>query len=78
MKLMQELGFRAKIRRKRYMQNQYVTPVGSRVTENLLNRRFYADRPNQKWLTDVTKYRVGDQWVYLSGVLVLYNNEIVS
>lgn len=26
------------------------------LAENVLNRRFYADRPNEKWLTDVTEF----------------------
>ena len=27
------------------------------IAENLLNRQFYADKPNEKWLTDVTEFR---------------------
>lgn len=39
---------------------------------------FTAERPNQKWLTDVTQYRVGERWLYLSAVKNLFNNEIVA
>ena len=27
------------------------------VAENILNREFYADAPNEKWLTDVTEFK---------------------
>ena len=52
------------------------------LAENILNREFYADAPNQKWLTDVTefKYYVGQEKrkVYLSAILDLYDRRIVA
>ena len=27
------------------------------IAENLLDRQFHADKPNEKWLTDVTEFR---------------------
>lgn len=52
------------------------------LAENVLNREFYADQPNQKWLTDVTefKYYIGTEKhkVYLSAILDLYDRRIVS
>ena len=52
------------------------------LADNLLNREFKADKPNQKWLTDVTefKYYVGIEVkkVYLSAILDLYDRRIVS
>lgn len=52
------------------------------VAENLLNRQFYASKPNEKWLTDVTefKYYTGIEVhkVYLSAILDLYDRRIVS
>ncbi len=52
------------------------------IAENLLAREFYADSPNQKWLTDVTefKYYIGleKHKVYLSAILDLYDRRIVS
>lgn len=57
-------------------------PNPSYVAENLLNRNFHADSPNQKWLTDVTEFRyfVGleAKKVYLSAILDLYDRRIVS
>jgi transposase InsO family protein len=52
------------------------------IAENILNREFTADEPNQKWLTDVTefKYYTGIEVhkVYLSAILDLYDRRIVS
>jgi transposase InsO family protein len=52
------------------------------VAENILNREFHADKPNEKWLTDVTefKYCVGIELhkVYLSAILDLFDRRIVS
>lgn len=52
------------------------------LAENVLNRRFYADRPNEKWLTDVTEfhYYVGPtvRKLYLSTILDLCDRRIVS
>ena len=46
--------------------------------ENLLNREFHADRPNRKWVTDIS-YIHTKQWVlYLSMIRDLYDNSIVS
>lgn len=52
------------------------------ITENYLNRDFHADKPNEKWLTDVTefKYYTGLEVhkVYLSAILDLYDRRIVA
>lgn len=52
------------------------------IAENILNREFHADAPNEKWLTDVTefKYYIGQEKhkVYLSAILDLYDRRIVS
>ena len=52
------------------------------IAKNYLNRQFYADGPNMKWLTDVTefKYYVGPEIrkLYLSAVLDLYDRRIVA
>lgn len=52
------------------------------IAENILNREFTADAPNEKWLTDVTefKYYVGTvkHKIYLSAILDLFDRRIVS
>ncbi|GKU75947.1 hypothetical protein L3i20_v203440 [Paenibacillus sp. L3-i20] len=65
-RLMKEMGLRAIIRRKRFHPTSYQVAVSDgRIAENLLNRDFKAEKPNQKWVTDITQYRVLDQKIYL-------------
>lgn len=72
---MLELGLKSTVRPKRY--KSYKGEVGTVVTD-LLQRDFKANSPNQKWVTDVTEFKVGEQKVYLSPVIDLYNQEVVS
>jgi transposase InsO family protein len=48
------------------------------VAPNVLKRDFEADRPNQKWLTDITYIPTGEGWLYLATVLDLYSRRIVG
>ena len=52
------------------------------IAENLLNRQFYADKPNEKWLTDVTEFKwyegIEVHKIYLSAILDLCDRRIVS
>ena len=52
------------------------------LAENLLNRQFYAERPNEKWLTDVTEFKwyegIEVHKVYLSAILDLCDRRIVA
>ena len=46
--------------------------------ENLLNRDFHADRPNQKWVTDISYIPTGQGFLYLSVIRDLYDRSIVA
>lgn len=52
------------------------------IAENILNREFYADKPNEKWLTDVTEFKYYEgitvHKIYLSAVLDLFDRRIVA
>ena len=52
------------------------------IAENVLNREFTAEKPNEKWLTDVTEFKwyegIEKHKVYLSAILDLYDRRIVS
>ena len=74
-RLMKECGLICVIRRKKY--RSYKGEIG-KIAPNVLKRNFYAEKPNQKWVTDVTEFAVNDKKVYLSPILDLYNGEIVS
>lgn len=79
LRLMQELRVQAIIRRKYVHRTSHEVAVSDgRIAENILKRDFNADRLNQKWVTDVTQYRVFDEKIYLSAIKDLWNNEIVE
>ena len=46
--------------------------------KNLLNREFYADRPNSKWVTDISYIHTKQGVLYLSMIRDLYDNSIVA
>jgi transposase InsO family protein len=48
------------------------------VAPNLLKRDFVAERPNQKWLSDITYIPTQEGWLYLAAVLDLYSRRIVG
>ena len=75
-KIMNKLGLKGK-QRKNDKYHSYKGTVG-KVADNLLNRNFSAIKPFEKITTDVTQFNVCDEKVYLSPVLDLFNNEIVS
>ncbi len=74
-KLMKELGLKAKIRSVRY--RSYKGTVG-RISPNVLERNFEANKPNEKWLTDVTQVNISGQKMYLSPILDTFNGEIIT
>ena len=74
-RLMVELGLQGKQRRSKY--RSYRGKVG-KIAPNILQRDFKASRPFEKLVTDVTEFAVCDEKIYLSPVMDLYNNEIVS
>jgi putative transposase len=74
-RLMRQLQLKSLVRLKKY--RSYKGLVG-RIAPNILQRQFDAQRPNQKWVTDVTEFNVGGQKLYLSPVMDLYNGEIVA
>lgn len=74
-RLMQAMQLTSVVRRKKY--RSFRGTVGC-VAENVLARNFTATRPNQKWVTDVTEFKVGEDKLYLSPVLDLFNGEIVA
>ena len=74
-RLMGLLSLKSVQRVKRY--KSYKGSVGV-VAPNHLERDFSATEPNQKWVTDVTEFKVGEQKVYLSGIKDLCTREIVA
>lgn len=76
-RLMKMLKIKSKIRRAR-PGYRHIKPEFT--SENILNREFISEGPNQKWLTDVTEFKVigSPQKVYLSAIFDLFDKSIVS
>ena len=75
MKLMKKLGLTSKVRMKKYC--SYKGEEG-KIAPNLLERDFYAEKPNQKWVTDVTEFSLFGEKLYLSPILDLCSEDLVS
>ena len=55
----------------------YKGKVG-KIAPNLMNRNFHADKPSQKWVTDVTEFSLFGEKLYLSPILDLHSSDLVS
>ena len=75
LRIMKKYGLLSEIRRRRKW-----TQMGQQVHkyENLLNRDFHADRPNSKWVTDISYIHTKQGVLYLSMIRDLYDNSIVA
>lgn len=75
LRVMKTYSLLAEIRRRRKWVN-----MGQQVHkyENLLNRQFHADRPNAKWVTDISYIHTKQGVLYLSMIRDLYDNSIVA
>ena len=74
-RLIKKLGLVCRVRMKKY--RSYKGEVGI-IAPNLLNLDFHADRPNQKWVTDVTEFGLFGEKLYLSPILDLHSSDLVS
>ena len=74
LRVMQKYGLLSVIRRKKYRNyGEYLHKY-----PNLLNRDFSAERPNQKWVTDISYIHTKQGVLYLSVIRDLYDNSIVA
>ena len=74
LRVMQKYNLLSVVRRKKYRN------YGQALHKypNLLNRDFHADRPNQKWVTDISYIHTNQGVLYLSVIRDLYDNSIVA
>ena len=74
LRVMQKYGLLSDVRRKKYRNyGDYLHRY-----PNLLNRNFKADRPNQKWVTDISYIKTKQGTLYLSVIRDLFDNSIVA
>ena len=68
-KLMRIIGLKS-IQRPKRRYNSYKGTIG-KVADNLLKRDFKANKPNEKWATDITEFKVDNHKLYLSPIIDL-------
>ena len=74
-RLMGQLNLKSTVRPKKY--RSYRGETG-KTADNYLKRDFESSRPNKKWVTDVTEFKVNEQKIYLSPIIDLYNQEVIA
>ena len=76
-RIMEMLGIKSVIRRK---ESKYKKSTAEITAANILARDFYASKPNEKWATDVTEFKVmgSKKKLFLSAIIDLYDRSIVS
>lgn len=74
LRVMQKCNLLSVVRRKKF---HYCSQYLYRYP-NLLNREFNAERPNQKWVTDISYIKIAQGFLYLSIIRDLYYNSIVA
>ena len=75
LKLMKKLGLQCFVRMKKY--KSYKGETG-KICDNSLNRKFKTGKPNEKWVTDVTEFKLFGTKIYLSPIIDLFNGEVIS
>lgn len=75
LRVMKKYGQLSEIRRRRKWVN-----LGQQIHRyaNLLDRKFHADHPNSKWVTDISYIHTREGVMYLSMIRDLYDNSIVA
>ena len=75
-RLMREHGLNARRRKK------YIPTTDSKhsfpVCKNILNREFFAEKPGQKWVSDITYLRTENGWVYLTVIIDLFDRKVIG
>lgn len=74
---MREMGLSSKVRRKFKPTTTQADP-SKRPAANTLDRDFTAEKPNQKWGTDITYLPTAAGWVYLAVVIDLFSRKLVG
>ena len=74
-RLMQGLALRARPRRRGLPKDE---GARSEIADNVLDRQFKADAPNQKWVADFTYIWSAEGWLFVAVVLDLYSRQVVG
>ena len=74
--VMQEKGLRA--RNGKGFKYRARIESKTHVSDNLLARKFDVNKPNRKWVSDITYIRVNRQWLYLAVMMDLFSRKVIG
>ena len=77
LRLMNKMNIRSVARKRKFIKKLNQLDIYHRY-ENVLNRNFKAERPNRKWVTDITYIPTTEGWAYLSTIKDLFDGFIVA
>ncbi len=75
---MRQLGLKSRVKKRFTPPTTTQNDPSKQPASNVLDRQFTADRPDQKWVTDITYVRTSKGWVYVAAVLDLFSRKIVG
>ncbi len=76
-RLMREMGLNARLPRQQSVRTT-IRNDEDHAAENILNREFSAQNPNEKWVSDITYIRTDEGWLYLTVIIDLFSRKIVG
>lgn len=76
-KLMKEEQLFVPYNKKNKKYSSYLGEISPAV-ENIVARNFHADKPNMKWLTDITEFNIPAGKIYLSPIIDCFDGMVVS
>ncbi len=76
LRLMQQLGLSAQVKRSRKPTTQ--SDPQARFAPNTLNREFAAEQPNTRWITDTKAVETAEGWLYLAAIVDLFSRMVIG
>jgi len=73
---MNKLNLQSITHKRKRKYSSYQGTIG-KIANNHIKRNFEANRPNEKWFTDVTEFNLRGTKLYLSSILDAYGFHII-
>ncbi|MDN5580853.1 MAG: IS3 family transposase, partial [Lactococcus raffinolactis] len=77
-RLMRKMGLYGYVMKRRHPYSSYQGDIKGRIKPDLIERKFFALRPNMKWYTDITEFNLKGKKLYLSPIIDGCGRDIVA